>query len=78
MEKIVKKSLKTIATQQDYLSKTLKFIISKATENFANSMAVPVVPMSEAQEKKGLKAIEEAKKGNVTVVSDFSTFFNKK
>lgn len=59
------------------LPKTIRFVISKASEEFLKEGAVPVYPMSEKTEKKGLGAVKEYKAGKTTKVENAKEFFDQ-
>jgi hypothetical protein len=58
------------------LSKTIRFVISKASEEFLKESPIPVYQMSERAEKEGLEALNEYKKGKTTEIKDVDKFFN--
>lgn len=58
------------------LPKVIRFIISKAAENAINEKTVPVYPMSEATEKRGLTALQESDSGKTKVVKNTDSYFD--
>lgn len=58
------------------LPKTIRFIISKASENFLNEGTIPEYKMKAETEQKGLDAISEQKKGETIEVKDVDKFFD--
>jgi len=59
------------------LSKTIRFVISKASEKFLKESVISVYGMSEETERKGLIALKEHRAGKTTKVEDVDSFFNK-
>jgi hypothetical protein len=58
------------------LSKTARFILGKAAEEHLESKTT-VYKLSDSGEAKGLKALEEDRKGKTIEVSNFKEFFNQ-
>ncbi len=58
------------------LTKTLRFIISKAAENFLHEGKIPVSKMSEETERAGLEAQKEYQSGKTLAVTDLDTFID--
>lgn len=58
------------------LPKTLRYIISKAAENFLKEGTVPVFEMSAITEQAGLDALKEYRSGKTTAVSNTDEFFD--
>ncbi len=58
------------------LPKVIRFIISKAAESALQEKAVPVYPMSEATEKRGIMALQESESGKTKSVTDTDTYFD--
>jgi len=57
------------------LSKTIRFFISKASEEILKG-ETPTFAMSRKTEDKGLKALEEHRSGKTTKIDDVKNFFN--
>lgn len=58
------------------LPKTIRFVISKASEQILRESTMPTYPMSETTEKKGLQALKEYRSGKTTQVNDVDEFFD--
>ncbi len=58
------------------LSKTVRFMVSKASEAILKESTIPVYKMSEATERRGLQALEEYRAGKTIEVSDVDEFFS--
>jgi len=58
------------------LSKTVRFVVSKASEAILKESAEPVYQMSERTERLGLQALKEHAEGKTTKVSNIAEFFN--
>ena len=58
------------------LPKTIKFMISKATESVVRSGGLPVYDLPASLEKKGLQALDEHKAGKTTEIKDFAAYFD--
>lgn len=58
------------------LPKTIKFMISKATESVIRSGSLPVYELPDSLEKKGLEALAEHKAGKTSEVKNFTNFFD--
>ena len=58
------------------LPKTIRYIISKATENALREHIIPVYPMSDKIEKRGLEALKEHEQGKTTEVKDIDNYFD--
>ena len=70
--------LKSYGSQFGYsLSKTVRFLISKATEKAIAGGTIPEFPMSEETEAKGLEVLKEHRAGKTTKIDDTSNFFEK-
>jgi len=70
--------LKSYGSQFGYnLSKTVRFLISKATEKAIIDGTILEFPMSEETETKGLEALKEHKAGKTTKIDDASAFIAK-
>lgn len=68
--------LESFGSQFGYgLTKTIKYIISKASEKILQQDSIPTYEMSEETEKKGLQALEEYRSGKTIKVSNAETFF---
>jgi len=64
-------------TQFGYnLPKTIRFIISKASENILQLTSIPTFPMSKEIEQKGFQALKEYREGKTIEVEDVKEFFN--
>ncbi|MBU1088529.1 hypothetical protein KKC08_05485 [Patescibacteria group bacterium] len=59
------------------LSKTIRFLISKAAEKFLQKGTIPVYKMSQKTEKKGLQALKEYKTGKTIKIDDVDNFFSQ-
>ena len=59
------------------LSKTIRFVISKATESFLQQGTIPTFKMSPQTEAIGLKALKDHKAGKTTEIKDIDSFFDK-
>jgi hypothetical protein len=59
------------------LSKTVRFLISKATERIIAQRTIPEFPLSEENEKIGLEAFKEHRAGKSIKVDDISSFFSR-
>ncbi|RLC34079.1 hypothetical protein DRH14_03735 [Candidatus Shapirobacteria bacterium] len=57
------------------LAKTIRFFISKASEEILKK-TMPVYQMSQKTEEKGLKALDEYRKGKAIKVEDVEEFFD--
>jgi len=69
--------LKSYGSQFGYnLSKTVRFLISKATERAIAEGAIPEFSMSEKTEKIGLEALKEHRAGKSIKIDDVSDFFS--
>ena len=70
--------LKSYGSQFGYnLSKTVRFLISKATERAIVEGVIPEFPMSEETERIGLEALKEHQAGKSIKIDDVSDFFSK-
>ncbi|MFC1710370.1 hypothetical protein ACFL0F_01780 [Patescibacteria group bacterium] len=70
--------LKSYGSQFGYsLSKTVRFLISKATEKAIVGGTIPEFPMSESTEASGIEALKEHRAGKTTKVDDVSDYFTK-
>ena len=70
--------LKSYGSQFGYnLSKTIRFLISKAAERVIGEGTIPEFPMSKETEKLGLEALKEHKAGKSIKVDNVSDFFSK-
>ncbi|MBU2592673.1 hypothetical protein KKD61_04400 [Patescibacteria group bacterium] len=58
------------------LPKTIRFVISKASEKLLREGVVPVYEMSKKTEKKGLEALKKHKAGKTIAVQDVKEFFS--
>jgi len=58
------------------LSKTIRFVISKASEKLLKEGIIPVYKMSKKTEEKGLKALKKHRAGKTVAVQDTKEFFN--
>lgn len=58
------------------LPKTIKFMISKATESVVRSGSLPVYELPDSLEKRGLEALSEHRDGKTTEVKDFAQYFD--
>ena len=59
------------------LAKTIRFVISKATESFLQQGTIPTYEMSPQTEARGLKALKEHQAGKTIKVDDIGSFFNR-
>ncbi|MBU0578773.1 hypothetical protein KKE34_04255 [Patescibacteria group bacterium] len=59
------------------LPKTIRFVISKASEDFLREGTIPIHKMSKKTEEKGLEAIREYRSGKTTEVKNAQEFFNQ-
>jgi len=59
------------------LAKTIRFVISKATEKFLQQGTIPTYKMSPQTEAIGLKALKDHKAGKTTEIKDIDSFFDK-
>jgi len=59
------------------LSKTVKFFISKASEEIIKSGLVPIFEMNDKTEKKGLEALKEHREGKSIKVDNIEKFINQ-
>ena len=57
------------------LPKTIRFVISKVTEEALKEGIVPVFKMSERTEQAGLQALQEYREGKAIPVDDVDEFF---
>jgi len=70
--------LKRYGSQFGYnLSKTIRFLVSKAAEKVIVEGTIPEFPMSKATEKIGLEALKEHRDGKTTKVDNISEFVAK-
>lgn len=68
--------LKQYGSQFGYnLSKTIRFFISKASEEILNN-EVPTFKMSKKTEENGLRALEEHRLGKTHEIKDVDEFFD--
>ncbi len=58
------------------LPKTIRYVISKAAEEFLSQSKVSVFEMSEKRERSGLRAIEKFEAGETKSVSNTDAFFD--
>lgn len=58
------------------LPKMIRYIISKAAERALREKTIPVYPMSEETEKKGLKALGEHNEGKTSKIDDIDEYFD--
>lgn len=58
------------------LPKTIRYIISKATERALQNRTVSVYPMSEEREKRGIQALKEHEQGKTTKIEDTNDYFD--
>jgi len=58
------------------LPKTVRFVISKASEQILQEGILPIYEMSKKTERKGLLAVEEYRAGRTTEVSVANDFFD--
>ena len=58
------------------LTRTVKYLISKASEKILEEESIPTFKMSEKTEKAGLKALEEYRLGKTREMSDVDGFFD--
>ena len=59
------------------LPKTIRFVISKASEDFLKEGTTPIYEMSKKTEEKGLEALKEYGAGKTVEVKDAEEFFSK-
>ncbi|MEA3354860.1 MAG: hypothetical protein U9Q63_00020 [Patescibacteria group bacterium] len=59
------------------LSKTIRFLISKAAESFLMQKTLPIFKMSPQTEAIGLKALKDHRAGKTTEIKDIDSFFDK-
>ena len=52
------------------LPKTIRYVISKASERILDEAAIPEYKMSKKTEEQGLKALKEYKEGKVHIIDD--------
>lgn len=70
--------LKSYGSQFGYsLAKTIRFLISKATEKAVLGGVIPEFQMSDKTEKIGLEALKEHRQGKSTKIDNVSAFFEK-
>ncbi|OGK29527.1 hypothetical protein A3B02_02270 [Candidatus Roizmanbacteria bacterium RIFCSPLOWO2_01_FULL_42_14] len=58
------------------LPKTIKFMISKATESVVRSGSLPVYDLPDSLEKRGLQALKEHRAGKTSEVKNFAEYFD--
>lgn len=58
------------------LSKTIRYVISKASEKILQQGFVPTYQMSEKTEAKGLEAVRQHRAGQTTKISSVGAFFD--
>ena len=58
------------------LQKTIKFMISKATESVVRSGSLPVYDLPDSLEKRGLQALKEHRAGKTSEVKNFAEYFD--
>jgi hypothetical protein len=58
------------------LPKTIRFVISKASEEIVREGVIRTYPMSEETEAKGLEALREYQTGRTTKVEGVKKFFD--
>lgn len=58
------------------LPKTIRFVISKVTEETLKEGTIPVFNMSEKTEQAGLQALKEYRTGKAIAVNDTDAFFD--
>lgn len=58
------------------LSKTIRFVISKAVESFLQQGTIPIYKMSEKREKIALKALKDHKAGKTKEIKNIDEYFN--
>lgn len=69
--------LESFGSQFGYnLSKTIRYFISKASENILQQGFIPTYEMSAKTEQNGLRAIEEYKAGKTIKVTNVDAFFD--
>jgi len=69
--------LESFGSQFGYnLSKTIRYFISKASENILQQGFIPTYEMSAKTEKKGLQAVKEHRAGKTIKVSNATSFFD--
>jgi hypothetical protein len=69
--------LRAYGSQFGYsLPRTLRYLISKATEKFLREGTIPEFKLSEKNEKAGLEAIKEHRAGKTVAVENVDDFFN--
>jgi hypothetical protein len=69
--------LESFGSQFGYsLAKTIRYVISKASEKILQQNKIPTFEMSEETEKKGLEALEEYRSGKATQVKNVGAFFD--
>ena len=59
------------------LSKTVRFLISKATERIVSKGIIPEFPLSKENEKIGLEALKEHRAGKSIKIDNIPDFFSK-
>jgi len=58
------------------LSKTIRFVISKASEEFLKESAIPVYKMSRKTEEVALEALKDHEGGKTHKINDVDEFLN--